>query len=464
MAERPIVMIHGWSAVSEELEPLATLLRARLKRRTLIIRLGDYLSMEDEVRFDDLVSAMDRAWDAESLPRTKGSVDAVVHSTGGLIIRDWLDRTFDPEDSPIGNLVMLAPANFGSPLAHKGRSFIARAFKGFVAKKPKGRPFETGTQVLRGLELASPYTWNLAARDRFGEGGRRYEPGNVLCTVLVGNTGYRGISSIANEEGSDGTVRVSTANLNCLRVTAKFPAHPEDPDVGHDVVWDNVEESSGSTAFGVLDRHDHSSIKLSHVQKRSPRTARDRSALEDIVEGLTVRDEEFDEWRRRLELRNDALLPNSPRSNSHKHGFQNTVVRVEDQYGVGVEDFLLEFYEKDDESGKVAEWFHRSAIRKVHRFQDDHSYRSVYVDCTRLEAAIAGKVSEYLSVSLTAHPELDPPKVPVGFETIADEHIGGLRIRKGEIGRLFAPHRTVLVTLQLERQQSPEVFVWRTYP
>ncbi len=31
----------------------------------------------------------------------------------------------------------------------------------------------------------------------------------MLCIVLVGNTGYRGIQSIVNEDGSDGTALVT---------------------------------------------------------------------------------------------------------------------------------------------------------------------------------------------------------------------------------------------------------------
>ncbi|MCY4373266.1 MAG: hypothetical protein OXC31_05775 [Spirochaetaceae bacterium] len=41
--------------------------------------------------------------------------------------------------------------------------------------------------------------------------------------MLVGNTGYRGIRSIVN---ADGPVRVSTANMNCVRIRAEFPANP----------------------------------------------------------------------------------------------------------------------------------------------------------------------------------------------------------------------------------------------
>ena len=414
--------------------------------------------MEDEVRFDDITTAMEVAWHDRGLPQRPGSVNAIVHSTGALVIRDWLQRNYGPESAPIKNLVMLAPANFGSPLAHKGRSFIARVYKGFIAKRPEGRPFETGTHILKGLELASPYTWDLASRDRFGPGGKMYGPGNVLCTVLVGNTGYRGISSIANEKGSDGTVRVSTANMDCARIEASFPANPNV--VGHDVEY-SIEESSGLTAFGVMDGYDHGKITLSHRRERSlawveKQTTRDAGLFDHIVRALTVTDDEFAAWRQELANNNDKLLPTQVKGGGKKHGFQNTVVRVQDQYGAGVPDYLLEFYEKDDDRGKIAELVHATAIENVHKYSGDQSYRSFYFDCTRLGATI-DKIGEFLSMSLTSFPELGK-RSPVGFTTFAYDGIGGVRIAKDEIGKFFVPHRTVLITLRLERQQSDRTF------
>ena len=454
MPERQIVILHGWSDTSKSFEPLKSLLEAKLPEQDVsIISLADYISMEDEVRFDDVASAMETAWDIHNLPKDKGSVDAIVHSTGGLVIRDWLQRYYEPEEAPIKRLVMLAPANFGSPLAHKGRSFLGRVWKGFITKQPEGEPFETGTQILKGLELASPYTWQLAERDRFGDGSAMYQPGNVLCTVLVGNTGYRGISAIANEDGSDGTVRISTANMDCVRIHAEFPANPDE--VGHDVNY-IMEASSGTTAFGVMDGHDHSSVKLSHVHPPAL-SDRDDVMLSNILEALTIEDKQFPEWRDRLAVGNEALLSETELDSSEKHGFQNTVVRVVDQYGVGVEDYLLEFYEKDDDKeDSVAETFHTSAIRGVHKYSDDASYRSVYVDCTRLRETI-DKVDEHLSVSVTAYPEISE-RTPAGFKTLGSDGIGGIRIKHDDIEEFFVPHRTALVTLQLTRQHLEKTF------
>ena len=36
-----------------------------------------------------------------------------------------------------------------------------------------------------------------------------------------------------------------------------------------------------------------------------------------------------------------------------------------DQYGAGGDDYLLEFYENDDDTGRIAELFHTSAIPSV---------------------------------------------------------------------------------------------------
>ena len=139
------------------------------------------------------------------------------------------------------------------------------------------------------------------------------------------------------------------------------------------------------------------------------------------MRGLTVDDDGFEAWRRELDEGNRALAPPAPRRDARNHGFQNTVVRVRDQYGVGVDDHLLEFYEDDHDRGDlVARLFHESAIRKVHKYSGDASYRSVYVDCTRLARTI-DKVHEALSLSITAYPELDertrwgsPPSAAAG--------------------------------------------------
>src|SRR5450759_381910 len=237
----PTVIIHGWSDDSSSFNNLASFIKQKLNTPPIIIRLADWISMQDDVTYPDLVVAMQRAWVASGLLTGLRSVNVVVHSTGALVTRDWMTKYFTPESVPIKRLLMLAPANFGSPLAHKGRSFIGRVIKGW------GEPsFQTGTQILKGLELGSPYTFNLAERDLFNDQARWYGRDRILGTVLVGNTGYSGVAAIANEEGSDGTVRISTANLNAAKLEIVLDENQQ----AKSIKWKHV---NGSIAFGILD-------------------------------------------------------------------------------------------------------------------------------------------------------------------------------------------------------------------
>jgi hypothetical protein len=117
---------------------------------------------------------------------------------------------------------MIAPANFGSPLAHKGKSFIGRVTKGFNGSKV----FETGKQILDALEMASPFIWQLTERDRFQK--NPFNPKEIHTTVLIGNKGHGGIKSIANEVGSDGVVYTCSASMEAALVKLDF-SHSETP-------------------------------------------------------------------------------------------------------------------------------------------------------------------------------------------------------------------------------------------
>ncbi|MBI4563898.1 MAG: alpha/beta hydrolase [Planctomycetes bacterium] len=437
MAKKPLVLIHGWSDTSASFRRLANLIHRETGRAITLINLADYKSLDDEVTFDDLASAMSGAWESNKLPFRRRSVDVIVHSTGGLVIREWLARRFTASTAPVHHLVMLAPANFGSPLAHKGRSLLGRVVKGWKSEKI----FQTGEKILKGLELASPYSWNLAMRDRFGS-KQLYGSGHVLTTVLVGNRGYRGISSVANEDGSDGTVRVSTSNMNCAYILADFAANPHEPRL-------SVLRAREDTAFGVMDGENHSTIVAKDGGPKNPAT------LARIIEGLEITDERYDGFCERLaeETRRTMLLR---KDDATTHGYQNTVVFVRDQFGTAVKDYFIEFYLQDDDTGWFEEFFHRDAIRKVHANGEDPSYRSIYVDCTTLHRRI-DRETEGLEMSLTAIPEFRMNR-NVGYRTFTDDDIGGVRLSKQTLGRLFQENRTALVEIVLKREQSPDVF------
>lgn len=444
---KPLLIIHGWSDDCNSFLPLADALAAA-GRDVDSLYLGDYVSLDDDVRMRDLVAGLSRAWRQKNLPGDPRSVDVIVHSTGGLVIRDWMDTEYVSKGlkPPVHNLVMLAPANFGSPLAHKGRALYGRVIKGFNSRKP----LQTGTHILKALEMASPYSWDLAERDRFSDNAM--SASGVRTTVLVGNTGYRGISSLANESGSDGTVYVATANLNCASVQIHFPEGDRKPRVTA------IRESRGETAFLVKDGFDHSSIAL-----KDPQHPGNAELLQNILEALAITNAtDFKSWVAKCQLQTDGVTARHAGSrDEYKHGFQNTVFRVRDNYDFHVCDYVIEFYHDVDSSkDRLAELFNKKALQKVHAYKDDAALRSFMINCSELYRIIEQQ-GKPLSISLSALPDLNIEENMAGYCSFGNEDIGEMELDAAAVRRFFAPNRTLFVDLTLTRLQKDDLFTIR---
>jgi len=118
MSNKPLILIHGWSDSSASFKLLAKIIETQIGRQVQAINLADYVSMDDEVTLYDLAAAMQAAWLTHKLPTAPNSADIIAHSIGALVIRTWLNY-YSKTKPPIKNLLLLAPANFGSALAHK---------------------------------------------------------------------------------------------------------------------------------------------------------------------------------------------------------------------------------------------------------------------------------------------------------------------------------------------------------
>jgi pimeloyl-ACP methyl ester carboxylesterase len=158
----PLVLIHGYSDSGASFRTWREQLRSGNPAwQGDEISTCSYQSLTDEVTIKDLADGLDRALRAKFGDDTQ-PFDAIVHSTGVLVIREWFARD-RRRLSRLKHLVALAPATFGSPLARQGRSWLGAIFKG---QKHLGPDFlAAGDAILDGLELASPYTWELAGRD-----------------------------------------------------------------------------------------------------------------------------------------------------------------------------------------------------------------------------------------------------------------------------------------------------------
>src|ERR1700759_3651580 len=113
MAGNPGVFVHGYSDKGASRGPWRTILRQRLGIQDVLLRTCTYVSLNNEISIKDIAEAFDRALGVEGGLGADQPFDAVVHSTGMLVVRAWLAA--DPRRTKrLKRLIALAPATFGS--------------------------------------------------------------------------------------------------------------------------------------------------------------------------------------------------------------------------------------------------------------------------------------------------------------------------------------------------------------
>jgi pimeloyl-ACP methyl ester carboxylesterase len=224
MARNPVVLIHGYSDEGASFRVWESILEER-GYDVAMIHACTYRSLTNEVSIKDIAEGFDRALRIRAGLSDDEPFDAIVHSTGMLVIRAWL-IAYEGRRDRLKHLIGLAPATFGSPLAHKGRSWLGALFKG---NRHLGPDFmEAGDKILDGLELGSRFTWDLAHLDLLAD-ETFYGPTKRTPYVFVfcGNQGYGGLRQLLDEPGSDGTVRWSACPLNTRKIILDLTRDPE---------------------------------------------------------------------------------------------------------------------------------------------------------------------------------------------------------------------------------------------
>lgn len=143
-----LVFVHGWSVRNidtyGELPQYLKLQAAAGKLDVSVeeILLGKYVSFEDTVSVDDIARGLDAALrDRPGLAgvfKGRESFACITHSTGGPVVRQWIERFYGNNLSkcPLTHLIMLAPANHGSALAQLGKSRLSRIKAFFESVDP----------------------------------------------------------------------------------------------------------------------------------------------------------------------------------------------------------------------------------------------------------------------------------------------------------------------------------------
>jgi len=472
------LLIHGYSASGAEFENWKkALVDSSIDVAT--IEIGNYISLNNEITIKDLGEAFDRAlrltkWSAGSIDDS-WTFDAIVHSTGMLIVRQWL--TSDPfeADDPrsrvrrLKHLVGLAPATFGSPQGKKGRSWLGALVKG---NRDLGPDFlNAGDMVLDGLELGSSYTWNLALRDMlcakpmYDKG-----PGTPYIAVFIGNVGYSGISAVANSPGTDGTVRWAGCALNTRMVQLDFRREPG-------LVDDAGQRTRMKISDWVTGRLDCPIIALEGKNHGSILSAPDGGAVKLVSDFLrnvkTAGD--YSSWlANALAYGKDALAKMDAKSESDGtggSGWQQFVMHVKDDHGDGVADYNVQLFVGDNlEQSDDPEFPPVPLI--VDTYSGDSSYRCFYVRLTddMVNAGtsghpkkvwmelIASSGTAYLEYEAYSNSESDAATASATRLTTQRGETKPVKLDVTQLGnsaKLFFPYTTTLMEIVLEREPTP---------
>jgi pimeloyl-ACP methyl ester carboxylesterase len=340
------VIVHGWSDCSESFADLKKYLIKEGVGDVDTIYYADYESREDSVTFDDVIDGLNDRFLEEGFIDAEGTakhdLNIIVHSTGGLIIRHWIARYYldpkvhggDPKtrlaQCPVKRIVMLAPANFGSPLAHRGKSFLGNLFKG---RWKIGDFLEVGRNLLEGLELASPYQWDLAHQDLLATFAP-YAADRIQLTILVGINDYTGMRGWVNKPGTDGTVVIAGTSLDSLKLCLDCTKPSGDGDDYIPYAW-SQSKAVDDFAWGVLPDLDHGSI-VSDAPKSL--------AGPILLRALKAKDAAaFRAHATNLQDVTRATYAAFP-SDKKKPKYQQFIVHAIDDQDNSIADFTLEFF------------------------------------------------------------------------------------------------------------------------
>jgi hypothetical protein len=473
---RPLVLIHGYSATEKAFGPL----RDALIEKEIVptaIDVCNYVSLNNEITIKDIAEGLERAF--RSHPILKDDYqpfDAIVHSTGMLVLRSWLTNAGlrsekNPRLKRLKHLIGLAPATWGSPQAHKGRTWLGALVKG---NRQFGPDFlNAGDKVLEGLELGSSFTWDLAHTDLLGP-TPYYDktPDTPYVAVFIGNTPYDGLSSVANDPGTDGTVRWSGAGLNTRKITIDLTRKPYDParNKSDRATISQWADSRLDIPIIPVDSRNHSTL-ISDP---------DSEMVGYIFDFLKVGDEggkTFDDWLAGAgqygEKGKKKMLVNPGASaagivgeakslldhfvgreiGTEMAGWQQFVVHARDERGDSVSDYMIEVLTKKGNSWVQFEEMYVD----VHAYGPDPSFRCFHM---RLPPSIlAGEVPLQVRIHASTGTELMAYQGYGDTEQQLTATSAPVELDLGAVNKpgssLFHPFTTTLIEIILNREPLP---------
>ncbi|WP_430735337.1 hypothetical protein [Halodesulfovibrio aestuarii] len=435
-----ILFVHGWNvhnlnSYGELPEAIQKAAPNGMNIEIHNIHLGRYINFHDEVTLDDVARAFDLArrdciGDA--------SFSCITHSTGGPVVRLWLHLFYgllgDFDNIPLQHLIMLAPANNGSPLAALGKSTAARIFKRLF------EGVEPGAGLLTWLQLGSQ------GQRELNLGSMEYSPADHGCYpfVLTGETidhhFYDFLNSYLVEPGSDGVVRVSGANMNYKHIKlVQNGSELVDGYDGRNVAL--LEPSSGIKAspeapLVVVRGASHSGKDIGIMRSITEDNYEQKTVVEHILRCLSVRCS--DDYQQLTDdfkaLTTEVQLEEGETENQHCA----FVFRVWDDRNNAIEDFdMLLLAESDYHPGKLPKGFFQDR-----QFNKQSKALIYYLNYSQL------KDVSHLGFRINARPDSGfSYYLPIEFRS--DGHA---------VSEFLQPNQTVFIDVTIKRFVDKEVF------
>ncbi len=445
MADRPIVLVHGYSAKGAGFGRWKEILLASGYSEDNI-HIVTYKTLTNEITLKDIAEGFDRALRLQVGLTADEEFDAIVHSTGMLVLRAWLVK-YSSRRERLRHLIGLAPATFGSPLAHKGRGWLGSLIKG---NRERGPDFmEAGDLVLDGLELGSKFTWDLAHEDMIGKntfyGETKTTP---YVFTFCGISKYKGIQKLVSEDGSDGTVRLAGCALNTRKIILDLSTGIEKDKRVTTADWSNVDIS----LIPIADL-DHGSIMDDPSQV----------LIDLLLEGLAVHSAAtFKTYLEKTNAHSKTVLDTAKKAKGDKQldAWQQLVFRVVDERGEPVPDYYIDFIYKPKDSET---WLSISEEQKdfkmdIHVYKADPSFRCFHINLDSVDVSGATLGIRLLASSGTVlvgyHGYTEKLKAKVGDDMQLWDGVIDLSELNKEV-RFFYPFTTTLIEIKLNREPLP---------
>lgn len=421
----PVVLIHGYSDSGASFQRWADVLRSKHE-----VHICTYQSLTNEVTVKDIAEGLDRALRTCAGLNGEEPFNAIVHSTGMLVLRSWL-TTYPKRRDRLKRLIGLAPATFGSPVARMGRSWLGAIVKG---NKEEGPDFlEAGDKVLDALELGSPFTWNLAHQDLFCE-PEFYGPDRTTpyAFVFCGTEMYGGFRRFVNSPGTDGTVRIAGCALNARKFVIDLSRAAERQPGGGDQRITISQNKSIDFPVWLIKGKTHGTI-LSDPP----------DYLQDLVkEALQVNTlDEYKTWH--------AKATEKTRTERERYDqWQQFIVHAVDERGDPISDYQIELYSMADDRQLDLQ-----LDPDIYKY--DSSFRAYHVDVREL-VALTGHL--YVKVIAKSGSALVDYR-GVGSEKSGQDGIWDavvpITVSTEDGQNFFQPFTTTLIELRLNRDPKP---------